>query len=49
MASLGQLGMYGAINIDDTTINGFYVIHFISDTYTLQINTTIDWQVIFAG
>ena len=36
MASLVQPGMYGAINIDDNTSNGFYVIQFISEAYTLQ-------------
>ena len=35
--------------IDDTTRNGFYVIQFISEAYTLQNNTTIDGQVIYAG
>ena len=48
MASLFQSGMYGAINKDDTTTNGFYVIQFLSDAYTLQNNTTIDGQVISA-
>ena len=41
--------MYGAINIDDTTTNGLYVIQFLSEAYTLQNNTTIDGQVISAG
>ena len=36
MASLVQSGMYGAINKDDTTTNGFYVIKLISEAYTLQ-------------
>ena len=36
LASLVQLGMYGAINTDDTTKNGFYVIKLISYVYTLQ-------------
>ena len=49
MASLVQLGMYGAINTDDTTRNGFYVIQFISDSYTLQSNTKIDGKVISSG
>ena len=35
MASLVQLGMYGSINTDDTTTNGFYVIQFLSDACTL--------------
>ena len=41
--------MYVAIHIDDTTKNGFYVIQFISEEYTLQNNTTIDGQVIYDG
>ena len=46
MASLVQSGMYGDINTDKTTKNGFYIIQFISEAYTLQNNTTIDRQVI---
>ena len=49
MASLLQLGMYGAINTDDTTNNGFYFVQFLSYAQTLQSNTTIDGQVISAG
>ena len=49
MASLVQLGMYGAINTDDNTTNGFYVIKFLSDTYKLKSNKTIDGQVIYFG
>ena len=49
MASLVQSGMYGAINTYYTKTNIFFVIQFISDTYTLQYNKTIDWQVISAG
>ena len=41
--------MYGAINTDETTTNGLYVIQLISEAYTLQNNTTIDGQVISAG
>ena len=41
--------MYGAINIDDTTKHLFYVIQFLSDSYTLQNNTTIDGNIISAG
>ena len=33
--------MYGASNIDDTTINGLYVIQFISEAYKLQKNTKL--------
>ena len=46
MASLVQSGMYGAINIDYTTTNGFYVIKFMSEAYTILTNTQIDGQVI---
>ena len=49
MASLFQLGMYGSINIYDTTTNGFFVIQFLSEAYTLQNNTTIYGQDISAG
>ena len=49
MVSLVQSGMYGAIKTDDTTTNGFYVIQFLSEAYTLQNNTKIDRQVISAG
>ena len=41
--------MYGSINTDGTTKNGFYVVQLLSDSYTLQNNTTIDGQVISAG
>ena len=41
MASLVQSGMYGAINTYATTKNEFYVIQFISETYTLQNNKII--------
>ena len=39
MASLVKLGMYGDINTDDNTSNGFYVIKLLSDAYTLENNT----------
>ena len=48
-SSLVQSGVYGAINKDDTTTNGFYVIQFLSDAYKLQNNTTIYGQVISDG
>ena len=49
MASLVKSGKYGSINTTDTTTNGFYVIIFTSDAYTLRDNTTIDGQIITAG
>ena len=49
MVSLVQSSMYCAINTYDTTKNGFYVIKFLSEAYTLQNNTIIDGQVISAS
>ena len=48
MASLVQSGMYGAINTYYNTSNGFCVIQFISEAYTLKNNTTIYGQVFSA-
>ena len=49
MASLFQYGKYGAINRADTNINGFYVIMFITEAYTLQNNTAIDGKFMSVG
>ena len=49
MASLVESVKYSAINTTDTATNGFYVIVFTSEVYTLQDNTTIDGQIITAG
>ena len=49
MASLFESGKYGSINTTDTTTNGFYVIMFTLEAYTLQDNTAIDRQIITAG
>ena len=48
MASLFEPEKYVAINTTDTTTNGFYVIMFTSEAYTIQENTTIDGQIITA-
>ena len=45
MASLVASGKYGHIRKTDTTTNGFYVIMFTSEAYTLQDNTTIDGKL----
>ena len=37
------------MNTTDTETNGFYVIMFQSEAYTLQDNTKIDVQIITAG
>ena len=48
MASLVESEKYGSINTIDKTTNGFYVIMFTSESYTLQDNTTIDNQIMTA-
>ena len=45
MASLVESVNYGSINKTDTTTNGFYVIIFISEAYTIQDNTKIDGKI----
>ena len=49
MASLLESVTYGDINTTDTTTNGFYVIMFTSEAYTLQEKTTIVGKIITAG
>ena len=49
MASLVESGKYVAVNKTDTETNGFYVIMFTSEAYTIQDNTTIDGQIITVG
>ena len=49
MASLIESGKYGAINTNDTSTNGFYVIKFTSRAYTLQENTIIYGKIITSG
>ena len=40
MASLVQLGKYSDINAADPTTMGYYVIKYLSETYTLQEDQT---------
>ena len=49
MASLVKSFKYDTINTSDTTTNGFYVIKFILEAYTLQKNTTINGKIISTG
>ena len=49
MASLVQSGKYKAITTTDRTANGFYVIMFTSEAYSLQDNTKIYGQNITDG
>ena len=48
MALLVESEKCGSINTTDTATNGFYVIMFTSEAYTIQDNTTIDGQIITA-
>ena len=48
-ASLVEPVHYGAINKTNTATNGFYVIIFTPEAYTLQDNTTTDGKIITAG
>ena len=49
MASLVESVKYGDINTTDAETNGFYVIMFTSESYTLQYNTIIDGLIITDG
>ena len=49
MVSLDQYGKYGANNRTGTAKNGFYVIMFTSEAYTLQDNTKTDGKIITTG
>ena len=48
MASLFQSGEHSVINTADTTKYLFYVIQFISEAYTIQNNTEVYRQIIYA-
>ena len=49
MASLIKYGNYGYINTTGTSTMGYYVIKFVSETYTLQEDTTCEVQIISSG
>ena len=40
---------YGAIDTDDSSCNGYYIIKFSSSPYTLQSDLNIDGKVISSG
>ena len=42
-------GLYGAIDADDYTCHGYYIIVFSLNLYTLQEDLSIDSQVISSG
>ena len=41
-----RVGKYGAIDTDDPSCNGYYIIKFYSLPYTLKSDLSIDGQVI---
>ena len=42
-------GKHGAIDTDDSSWHGFYIIMFSSSPYTLQSDLSIDGKVIYSG
>ena len=42
-------GKYVAIDADDSSCHGYYVINFSSSAYILQSNFSIDGQVVDSG
>ena len=48
MASLVQYINYGPMNTTYTSSMGYYLIKFVSESYTLQDDTTWDGQLISA-
>ena len=42
-------GKYGAIDADDSSCHGYYIIKFYSPPYTLQADLRIDGQDISSG
>ena len=42
-------GKYGAIDTENSSCHGYYIIKFSSSTYTLQADLSIDGQVISFG
>ena len=42
-------GRYGAIDADDSSCHGYYIIKISSSPYTLQSDLIIDGQVISSG
>ena len=42
-------GKYGAIDGDDSSCHGYYIINFSSSPYTLQSDLSIDGWVISSG
>ena len=49
MASLVQYGSYGDMNTTYTSTMLYHVIKFVSETYTLQEDTTCNRKIISAG
>ena len=42
-------GNYGYIYANDSTCHGYYIVRFSSYQYTLQVDLSIDGQVISSG
>ena len=46
MSLIIMKGKYGAIDVDNYSCHGYYIIKFSSSTYTLQLDLSIDGQFI---
>ena len=44
-----QTGKYGTINASDTTTLGYYIVNYVSDTFTVQGEITTDGKADNAG
>ena len=42
-------GNCGAVNVDDSMFHGYYITRFSSSPYTLQVEFSIDGQIVFSG
>ena len=49
MAALAQTGKYGAIYKKDMNTMGYYVIKFLTETYTLQEDTYYNGKISTSG
>ena len=49
MSFITMKGDYGAIDTDDSSRHGYYIIKFSSLPYTLQADLSIDGKVISSG
>ena len=49
MAELVEINSYGAININDSKADGFYIVKFVENPHTLQESVVVNSETIEAG